>query len=439
MSPRWTHSTATLLCAALLLALAALVIPAASLTAQDATPPPTEAPASTPANATQTPAAPGTPGTPTPTRTPTLSPTPTATLTSLQARLVLAQTYLQGKDYAKAAALFTDIAEQDRGNVEALTGLKAALDGQAAIRATAAAPAPTAVPTSLPPTPAPTLTDTLGAQLTQLGGTALAGLLLIVSVYLLASGVRWLLQTLRELWYTRALPLVRRPAIQPGFLIGEFINGLDTGGATAARLVPLAMTEKLLAWNQLVQAKEVPIEREPVVNLGTMGWLKVLWSWILPAPRGYRVTGALLQNYKGAYQLAVQRTELLRNRVDRSTTFEKFAPAPEAAFQWMAGEAAKWLMNPNEMEASQAIALGMRHLRGPEESAPLTPSEVFDQALATLLPVRQQANMGAIDFNDARLRLRNAEALLGQLPDGSALRRDLQTVIADLRRSVPAG
>ncbi len=267
-----------------------------------------------------------TPGTPTPTSTPTLTPTATPTLTELQSKLTLAQTYLAGKDYDQAATLFAAIAEEDRGNAEALAGLQAALDGKAMQLATMIAPLPTAAATAAPlpvPTPAPTLGDAVGAKLREFLGTALAALALVILIYLLANAIRWLLQVLREAWYLRVLPLLKRPAVAPGYLIGEFTNGLGDTGANAARVVPVAMTEKLLAWNQLIQAKEVPVEPEPQLDLGGMGWLKVLWSWILPAPRGYRVSGMLSLNDEGVYQLAVQRTSLARNSIDRGATFEK--------------------------------------------------------------------------------------------------------------------
>ena len=74
-----------------------------------------------------------------------------------------------------------------------------------------------------------------------------------------------------------------------------------------------------------------------------------------------------------------------------------------------------------------------------EAEVVLTPSEVFDQALELLLPVRQQVNQGAVDFNFARKQLADGEQLLTQLPDGSQLRGDLQGVVTDLRKSVPAG
>lgn len=431
MSPRWTRKLAWLLLAPLLLAL--VVIPLAAPTqAQDATPAPTQE---------GTPVAPETPGTPTPTNTPTQTPTATPTLTELQSRLTLAQTYLAGKDYDQAALLFAAIAEEDRGNAEALAGLQAALDGKAMLMATMIAPPPTAAPTAAPlpvTIPTPTLSDTVTARLRALVGTVISALVLVVLVYLLANVIRWLLQALREVWYLRVLPLLKRPAIAPGYLIDEFTNGLGDAGINAARIVPLAITEKLLSWNQLVQAKEVPVEPEPRLELGGMSWLKVLWSWILPAPRGYRLTGMLLDN-AGKYQLTVQRTALTHNSVDRSATFERPGASPDAAFRALAEEAAKWLVNPADIEASQAIVRGMRATRSVEDALQLTPSEIFDQVLELLLPVRQQVTAGAIDFVDARGRLRAAEGMLTQLPPGSGLRHDVESVIADLHRNIPAG
>lgn len=435
MSPRRTRTLAWLLAALLILTLVIVLWPATLTQAQDTTPTPAEA-----VPAAGTPIAVETPGTPTPTSTPTSTPTATATLTEIQSKLVLAQTYLAGEDYDQAAFLFAAVAEEERGNAEALAGLQAALEGRAQLMATMIAPPPTAAPVEPPPpAPKPTFGDEISARLREFLGTALAALLLVVLVYLLANVLRWLLQALREAWYLRVLPLLKRPAIAPGYLIGEFTNSLGDPGANAVRIVPLAMTEKLLAWNQLVQAREVPVEPEPSLNLGGMGWLKILWRWILPAPRGYRVSGALLMNSEGLYQLAVQRTALVRNNVDRSATFEKAAASPDAAVRDLAGEAAKWLVNPEDIEASQAVVRGMRATKGTGDALLLTASEIFDQALELLLPVRQQVNAGAIDFVEARSQLRAAESLLGQLPAGSSLRRDLQTVIADLRRSVPAG
>jgi hypothetical protein len=354
--------------------------------------------------------------------------------------LALANTYLQGKDYAHAAAIFAAIAELDRGNAEALAGLKAALDGQTGTTATAMAPTPTPAPAATPAAPKVTAADAVWTKLRDYGSTVIAGLLAVVLVYLLANAFRWLLYWLRELWLTRVRVLLRRSAIQPGFLIGEFTNGLEDGGANVPGIVAQSLSEKLVMWNQLVQAKEVPVEPAPTLDLGGMGWLKILWSWILPPPRGYKVTGALLQSPTGAYQLSVQRTDLAHNRVNLSTTLEKRGASPETAFRAMAGEAAKWLLTPADMEASAAVVRGMRAVRGAgEEAISLTPSEIFDQALELLLPVRQQVNQGAIDFSYARKQLQDADALLSQLPEGSQLRADLQAVIADLRRAVPSG
>jgi hypothetical protein len=377
-----------------------------------------------------------TPGTPTRTPTPTLTPTATPTLTELAANLALANTYLAGRNYDKAVELFSQIAQDTRGNPDALKGLQAALDGQRADLATAMAPPPaepTPAPTA-PPAP-PTLRETLAAKLAEYGGIALAGLLVVIAVYLIANAIRLLLYGLRELWYLRLLPLLKRPAVEPGFLIAEFSNNLGAAGENAARIVPYALTEKLLLWNQLIQARELPVEPEPALDLGGMGWLKVLWRWFLPAPRGYRVTGALLPGNRGAFRLAVQRTNLARNSVDRSAAFEQAGPSAEAVFRDLAGEAAKWLVKPQDMEGAAASMRAVRAVRG--EGDILSPSEIFDQALALLLPVRQQVNQGAIDFADARVRLRDASALLNDLPSESPLRQDLERVIADLRTAVP--
>ncbi|MCX6030812.1 MAG: hypothetical protein NT169_16140 [Chloroflexi bacterium] len=119
------------------------------------------------------------------TAVPTPAPTRTATptLTALQAKLLLAQTLLMGGDFAGAAKLFSEIAAEDHGNPEALRGLKAALDGQAASRATAV---PTLVPPKPARVPAPSWDDTLAQQWRDLSITALAGLILLVLVYLVA-------------------------------------------------------------------------------------------------------------------------------------------------------------------------------------------------------------------------------------------------------------
>jgi hypothetical protein len=430
MNPRRTRSLQYALIATLMLA--ALIIPA-TVFAQDAT--------AQPASAQQTPtAAEVTPGTPAPTLTPAPTPTATPTFTALQNQLVLAQTYLDGQDFARAAALFAAVAEVDRGNAVALAGLKAALDGQGVAAAPTPAPASPPEPIAAPQPAAETAVSSVWSKLINYGSTVVASLFAVVLVYLLASALRWLLYGARELWLMRIRLWLRRPAVQPGFLIGEFVNGLGDDSGNMPRIVTQALLEKLMQWNQLVQAREIPLEPSPALDLGGMGWLKIMWTWILPPARGYRVTGMLLQNPAGAYQLSVQRIVLAHNRVDLSKTIEKRGASPDSAFRVMASEIAKWLVSPADMAASDAVARGMSAKRDVGEAeVVLTPSEVFDQALELLLPVRQQVNQGAVDFNFARKQLADGEQLLTQLPDSSQLRGDLQGVVTDLRKSVPAG
>lgn len=404
------------------------------LIASAATPGLSAAQAATPTGAATT-----APGTPTPTRTPTLTPTPTATLTELDARLLLAQTYLDGKDYDSAAEHFSAIAADTRGDPRALAGLSQALQGQASILATQMAPYPGDLATPAPavaPEPAPTFAQTARAKLIEIGGWALAAIIVVLLLYFLAALIRRGLAWLRELWFMRVLPLLGRPAVPPGFLIGDFANMIGADGDGATKVVPIAVTEKLIAWNQLVQDKQVPVEIAPDMDLGAMAWIRVFWNWILPRERGYRVNGTILNGGAGAYQLAVQRTNLARNSVDRSAIFERRDSSAEAAFRVMAGEAAKWLVAPADMEADKAVAAAARAVGDPQ---PLPASQVFDEALNLLLPVRQQVNQGLVDFPEARRRLAQAEAMVARLPSNSGLRAELARVIESLRKSVPAG
>jgi len=169
-----------------------------------------------------------------------------------------------------------------------------------------------------------------------------------------------------------------------------------------------------------------------------MAWIKVLWIWLVPPPRAYKIDGALLGNQPGAYRLMIRRTDLSTNSVDASRTFETTVGVPEVAFQGMAELAAKWLCYPRDIEASTAVTRGMRaaEMSGAGTASP-SASEIYDAALDLLLPVRQQVNQGAVDYADARDRLRQADGLLRVLPDGSRLYVDLKAVIADLSRSVP--
>jgi hypothetical protein len=102
----------------------------------------------------------------------------------------------------------------------------------------------------------------------------------------------------------------------------------------------------------------------------------------------------------------------------------------------MAGEAAKWLVAPADMEADKAVAAAARAVGDPQ---PLPASQVFDEALNLLLPVRQQVNQGLIDFPDARRRLSQAESMIARLPSNSGLRTELARVIEGLRKTIPAG
>jgi hypothetical protein len=419
----------------LVLTLIASAAPSGRAAAQEATPVGAGA-ATTPAG---TPGVTGTSGTPTATRTPTLTPTPTATLTELDARLLIAQTFLDGKDYDTAAELFGEIADDTRGDPRALEGLNLALQGQASIMATQMAPFPGDIATPVPivtPVPPPTLTQSLLSKVAEVGGWVLAAVLVVVLLYFAAALIRRALAWLRELWFMRILPLLGRPAVPPGFLIGDFANSVGAAGEGAAKIVPIAVTEKLIAWNQLVHDRQTPVEIAPDMDLGAMAWIRVFWNWILPRERGFRVNGTLLAGSAGAYQLAVQRTDLARNSVDRSAIFERRDSSPELAFRFMAGEAAKWLIAPGDIEAEQAVASVARAAGEPQ---PLPASEVFDEALNLLLPVRQQVNQGLIDFPEARRRLSQAETMIRRLPAGSWLRAELSRVVAGLRKSVPEG
>ena len=436
MSPRRTHFLARLLFLALLVAVVGLTTLFATASAQPATPAATDAAGSTTAapspqaqGGTVEPPAAAVTATATITRTPTSTPTPTPTLTALQARLVLANTYLQGGDFKAAAELFAAIAADDRGNAAALTGLKAALDGEKSIAGTASAPQPTPAAPTATPVGAPPIVASFSDTIQRWGGVALAALLLLVIFYVLAAAVRRFLVWLREIWYLRGLPLFRRPALTPGYLLGEFTNAAGPAGSQGPTVVAEAITEKLIAWNQLVSSAEAPIEPAQGLDLGAMNWLKVLWIWILPPPRGHQVDGVLYARDGGDFGLSIRRILRAANRVDGSRTFAGGGPTPEAAFRGLGSEAAAWLLHPQDVESGETV-------RGVMGTA-LTSGEVFDRAMDLLLPVRRQVNQGAINFGDARQRLRDAEALLTQLPDGSQLRLDLTAVIADLSRSVP--
>jgi len=435
MSPRRTHFLVRLLFPALLVAVLGLTTLIATSFAQSATPA-ADVSAETSAAAPLPQAQAGTvegssvvTATATITRTPSATPTPTATLTALQARLVLANTYLQGGDFKVASDLFAALAADDRGNAEALSGLKAALEEEKSIAGTAAAPQPTPPAPTATPVGAPPIVVSFSDTIQHWGGVAFAALFLVVVLYALAAVVRRLLAWFREFWYLRGLPLLRRPSLPPGYVLGRFANATGNDHSQGPIVVAEAITEKMVAWNQLVNTAQVPIEPAPGLDLGVMNWLKVLWVWILPPPRGFHVDGVLYARDGGDYSLAIRRILRAENRVDGSRSFAGGGQTPEAAFRSLGSEAAKWLLHPQDVESGETVRCAL--------GAALTASEVFDRAIDLLLPVRRQVNQGAINFGDARQRLRDAEALLAQLPDGSRLRLDLAAVIADLSRSVP--
>ena len=447
MSPRRTRPVVWLLIAGLTLALLGLWAAPAPALAQDATPAATaavEAPAGTP----ETPA---TPGTPTLSPTPTETPTPTPTFTERQARLALAQAYLKGGDYAAAAEIFAAIALEDRGNAEALAGLDAALAAQAAAAATAAAPPPTLAPTATPrPAPGVTFGSTFSKQLTDFTGTALAGLLLILLVYVFAQLLRWAWINGREAWWTRGVAWLRGKAVKPSYVIGTFADASETGVTDfpGPKIVAQALTEQLVGLNEGVQPElQVPVKPEGL-ELGGMAWIKLLWDWILPPPWAYKVEGVLLGNKGDGYKLAVARIAMAHNRIDASRTFEPAYGAGQSAgliFRELAATAALWLRDPIGVGATTAAARGMVAARGVGEEAAagvaLSPTEIVNEVLAILVPLRQQIAGGIRDqeFVTARQRLAEAATLLRGLPEASALRQDLQSSIDDLRGRVQPG
>lgn len=372
--------------------------------------------------------------TPAPTRTPAPTPTPTATLTGLQNRLLLADVYLKGGEFARAEEIYAAILAEERGHPEALAGLKKAVEGKVSATATAAAPRPTPAPAAT--APAPTFGGTLAGKADEIIGTAVPILVLLLVLYLAGLVVRGLLFALREFFYLQVRPFFGRPALDRPFLIGEFADDTGLTNFSGDRLVAQTLADRLLEWNRLLQARENPVEPAPALELGGMAWIKVLWNWIVPPPRAFKVEGALW-GQPTAYRLAVRRIDLSTNSVDASRTFSSAQSTPEAAFQEMAAEAAKWIVHPADMEADAAVTAGMRAARGAKAAAPLSVSEIYDEALRLLLPVRQQINQAAIDYADARDRLSQAARLLQDLPPGSALRADLQSIIADLQRHVP--
>ncbi len=415
LSPRRFFALALLT----LLALTALFVPPAL--------------AQTAAPATATPAATGTPA---PTRTPAPTPTATPTLTMRQSQLLLAQTYLDGGDYAAAVKLFAALAEQNPGDPTAVPGLKAALGAQATATAAASAAKPTAPPPA--PTPAPTFGSTFTRQLRDFTGTGLAALVFILLLYLTSKVIRWLFVQLREVWWTRTggvFDRIRKQPIPPGYYVGDFADATGDTSFPGGKVVAQVLTENLVQWHQAVMPEAPAVEPAPSLDLSGMSWVRLLWSWILPPPRVYRVTGTLLGQKSGPYELAISRTSLVKNRVDVSRTLGPAggAPiAPEQAIRELATKALAWILDPLAAAAMDATE---RARLTPKGLAPLslTPTQAMQEAMRLVILARQQLARAPADKAAVQGSLADTERALVALPADSTLRDQLQAAINELR------
>jgi hypothetical protein len=376
--------------------------------------------------------------TPTVTSTPTVTPTPTATFTALQARLALGQAYLKGGDFGKAAEIFSAVALEDRGNSEALAGLDAALKGQAAATATAAAP-PTAEVVVTPAPTGSTAADTFREQAVAFGATALALLLVVLTLYLAARALRWLLGWLREFWFTR----IRRPPVPPGLVIGELADATGEEGSPAARVVAQALTEQLVTWNSAAPPElQTPLQTDGLNRPG-LAWVRALWEQVFPPRRAYRLSGVLSGKQPGPYRLALDRLDLRSNRVDASRTFESGAQTPAQAFRELGMTAAFWARDPLGMEGTPGLlemparAAGLTGAAHSEEQP--TPAQTAGEALKLLAQVLAQVQGINVDYTTAPHVLEEAQSLIEQLPAASKLRADLQLAADDLWRQVQPG
>jgi hypothetical protein len=441
MGRRLMYSLPWLLAGALILTVSGLTSPMQPVVAQDVTSQPVQASTAgaLPTGSVQTTATLAAATTPSATRTPTLTPTPTPTFTAWQVQLALAQAYLHGGAYEKAADIFAALALENRGNSEALAGLDAALKGQVAATATAMAPLPTPAAPATPTPSRPSLAGIFTVKWAVFAGMASAALAAVLLVYLLARGLRWVFFSLRELWFVR----VRRPPVCPSLLIGPFVSATGDEAFRGPEIVVQALTEQLISWNGAVQEElRVPVTIDRLESAG-MAWLSVLWQWILPAPRAYKVTGVLLGNRPGPYALSVDRLDMRNNRVDASHTFEGNADTPGQAFRQMAMTAAFWVRDPVGLEASPGMmevpvrVAGLSGIAG--AAATPTPTQLAGEVLKLMGTVRQQANRGTVDYSVSPRALNEVQALLDRLPPGSDLRQDLQSALDDLRRTVQPG
>jgi hypothetical protein len=386
---------------------------------------------------------------PAPTRTPAPTATATPTFTALQTKLALAQVYLKGGDHANAARLFSEVAAEDRGNAAALAGLAAALEAQAKGQITP--PAPTPVPAKREP--APSFASTFARQWSDLGSVALAGLILLLVVYVLAKAARQALYWSRELWLTRILPALTLKPVKPPYLLGDFVDATKIENAQGASVVSQALAEQLVRDNEAVAKWEnTPIEAAPSLELGAMAWIRVLWSWIMPPPRGYKLNGVLLAPAADTFQLAAQRVELVSNRIDASHTFTQTGGTVAQAARLLAAQAARWARDPAGYEAlladrpavSTEAAAGPRRGiprsgRGAEESltpAPPPPGDPLDLALENLRAARRLSSQGPARRADALAKAAEAEEQARLLPVGSSLRSDLEAEIEALRAAL---
>jgi hypothetical protein len=377
-------------------------------------------------------------GTPTATRTPAPTSTATATLTMRQGQLLLAQAFLDGGDFAAAAKLFAALAEQNPGDPTAVPGLKAALHAQATATAAASAARPTPAPPS--PTAVPAFGTTLSGQLRDLISTGLAGLVLVLLVYVLAKGIRRALVWAQEQWFTHVVAWLTGKSALPPILVGTFTDATGITGFQGAAIAAQALTEQLVVTGGSVPKWDATVEPAPSLELSGMSWIKVLWNWLLPAPRGYKVNGVLMQYPANTFRLTVERVELTSNSVDASHTFEDTGSLPQEAFRRMIELVAIWLRNPQDLEAELAAqqrqAAATAKAGVPAAQANQATQQAFAQVLQNLREAHQLAGQGVTNYPLARGKLQQAEQLLSGLQASIALRKDLADAIQDLRKTV---
>ena len=132
--------------------------------------------------------------------------------------------------------------------------------------------------------------------------------------------------------------------------------GAPDTASKLAQVVPIAITQKLIAWKQLVQDKLMPVESAPDVDLWRFDGLAQGpgGRWLLPRPRGISVTGTLVSGPARAVpRLAVQRTRTWAATASthRHVVHRRVALCGGRPTSAMAEEAAKWLVLPADIEA----------------------------------------------------------------------------------------